>query len=278
MSRTGRIARAIPLADVETLGPLSRRLAAIRIGLAAGLCLCLGFAIVAARRLDESEPPLLASTSAHAVVALDVSTSIDLPKFRDVARALRRIAETRRTAGLVLFSNDAYDALPAGTPAAELRSYERFFALRRTDQIFTPWIQFSGGTRIARGLDGARAALARTGVRGGTVLLISDLLDTDLRAIEEAVFAYRRAGITLRVLALGRGQVRETLERLVGPAAFVTEAELGRETASSGGDAGAARFPLALALAGALLLVLLGLSEHWCARLVWKAASTGGAR
>ena len=63
-------------------------------------------------------------------------------------------------AGLILFSDTAYQALPPGTPVTELGSFERFFRIARPTSPGlqpqpprSPWTSsFSAGTRISTGL------------------------------------------------------------------------------------------------------------------------------
>src|SRR5581483_6418490 len=95
--------------------------------------------------------------------------------YDQIERTLQDLAGSGRRIGLVLFSDIAYEALPPGTPASELRPYVRFFRARGTPN---PWQEaFAGGTRIWSALDLAHRMLQRDHVGNGAVVLISDLAD-----------------------------------------------------------------------------------------------------
>ena len=93
------------------------------------------------------------------IVVLDLSASISSDTFERIGKTLRDLAATNSRYGLVVFSDVAYEALPPGTPSAELKPYARFFTLPPPQAGFlpqfpvNPWTNsFSGGTRIAAGL------------------------------------------------------------------------------------------------------------------------------
>jgi hypothetical protein len=112
----------------------------------------------------------------------------------------------------VLFSDTAYQALPPGTPAAQLASFERFFVVRQPTQPGfqpqppqSPWTdQFSAGTRISTGLGLALDVIRSEHLHRPSVLLISDLDDdtTDLESLTSVALAYRRLGIPISVAGL----------------------------------------------------------------------------
>jgi len=111
---------------------------------------------------------------AATVVVLDGSFSISGLSGRIAGNAVRKIASTNRPIGLVAFSDAAYQLLPLGTPARELYPYVRFF---RASSANNPLVALRGGTQISTGLDLARDVLDSAGVGGGTIVLISDLVD-----------------------------------------------------------------------------------------------------
>ena len=121
-------------------------------------------------------------------------------------------AATGGDAGLVLFSDTAYQALPPGTPVAELGPFERFFRVAppttpglQPQPPRSPWTSsFSAGTRISTGLSLALDVLQRDHVARPLVILVSDLDDDagDLESLTSVALAYRKLGIPIRVVGL----------------------------------------------------------------------------
>ena len=100
------------------------------------------------------------------------STSRPASRGRPTRGSRRRLQRLRRDggdAGLVLFSDTAYQALPPGTPVAELGPFERFFRVAppttpglQPQPPRSPWTSsFSAGTRISTGLSLALDVLQR---------------------------------------------------------------------------------------------------------------------
>ena len=118
--------RWIPLAEAQTYGGPLRRTRLLRLGLAAALAVAAAAALAAAWALRPAKPALLPAGTTG-VIVLDVSTSIGVRTHKQIAHTLATAAQTRDRYGLVLFSDSAYEALPPGTPSAELRRYERLF-------------------------------------------------------------------------------------------------------------------------------------------------------
>jgi hypothetical protein len=302
---TGPRRQAIPLADLRALIDPARRTAVVRWLLAGGLVVVLVVAAVLAQRPASSEITL-AEGGRSGMVVLDLSASIGSPRRR-VVEPFEYLADTGQDFGLVLFSGTAYEAAPPGTSGAELRAFVRALApfanvclvdqrgrtvcpprTRRVDrdspegerivrrQRMTPWTEsFRGGTTISAGLVLARKALERHGMTDRGVLLISDLDDSylDLPALTRELIAYRRERIPIHIVALAPfDEDRFFFERLVGPEAFVDRADLApgslvdeRQRAERAG------VPEGLAALALLLLMLLAVNEHFCARLAWKA-------
>ena len=112
----------------------------------------------------------------------------------------------------MLFSDTAYQALPPGTPVAELRRFERFFVVPRRERRAparsrraSPWTDtFSAGTRISTGLALALRRSASSTCSRPVVLLVSDLDDDagDLERLTSVALAYRKLGIPIRVVGL----------------------------------------------------------------------------
>jgi hypothetical protein len=275
-----RSPQAVPLADAPRFRALARRTTLVRVGLGLGLVALLAGTLVAALGLREERTFLPPETSG--VVVLDVSASISQENYRRIQASAAELAASDERYGLVVFSDVAYEALPPGTPADELNPLVRWF---QTDPghelglLRNPWSgEFAGGTSISAGLREARRALQRDGVANGSVLLVSDLDDdpTDLPALRAEIEAYRRTGIQLRVLGLEpRTEDRALFARLV-PDGFLAAAS----SAPAGLDEPrvivSAQLSGALLAAGAALLLLLALNEHWCGRLSWGRRSRGG--
>jgi hypothetical protein len=280
----------IPLADAPAFAAPARRTALARLGLAGGIAgvavLCLLFA-----RHVEARPSSYFGEGATGVIVIDFSTSIDPSKYRRIARVLRTVAETSQPVGLVVYSDTAYEAVPPGTRGDVLRPLLRFY--EETSQVplpsrfqrfggprgfgrfrQSPWQDsFRGGTRISAGLAVAREMLERDGVRGGSVLLVSDLddspFDTD-RLAQEAI-RYRRAGLDLRLVPLNPSREdRELFTRLIGPQAFVGHRELLANSDLEERRTLVGSFPLALVFAAGALLLLLAANERLNARLRWR--------
>lgn len=272
--------KAVPLADAEALDPAARRTSIARLGLAAALLVALGAAFLAARGWSLPRPAGEDGRPAT-VLVMDVSFSISPQAYGRVADTLRSLLDRSRPVGLVAFSDTAYEVLPPGAPAQELRPLLRFFNERRAgalqnaeardDALATPWsVAFSGGTKISAGLALARELIERDRVRPARVVLLSDLENpsSDRRAVVREAVRYRDGGIGLRVVPLGGTASDRSLHAVllapVAPAIGPPQAVPAGESADRGG----ARVGL-VAAATALLLVL-ALNEHWCRRLRWR--------
>jgi hypothetical protein len=280
----------IPLADAGSFaGPL-RRLRIVRLVLAGALVATAGGAFLAARALGAPEASIVPPGSSG-VIVLDVSASIEAATFEQrqgyqkTARALEDAAASGGRFGVVLFSDVAYEALPATTPGEELRRIQRYFlplsrgrrarpfrTLRLGGDEFAanPWSRaFTGGTQISNGLRLARRMLARDGVREPVVVLISDLDtdDSDVVPLTKVVLEYGQQGIALRIVSVGAAE-RDTafFRRLVRRAGVVVDPEpLQRRAVAR--EAGAVASPVVFAGLAALLLGLLAVNELACGRV-----------
>ena len=140
-----------------------------------------------------------------------------------------------------------------------------------------PWSgSFRSGTRISRGLQTAREILSRDGRSGLGILLISDLDDSpfDVPQLTQTLIRFKDEHVPLKIVGLRPApDDRELFRRVLGDDAFVTRPELQRKREAltrqrregTGTD-----FPLAIAGAAALILLLLALNEHLCGRLTWR--------
>ncbi len=276
---------ALPLADAPSLAPLARRTAIVRVLLLAGIGIVAVAAAFSTRDMRVGESAFFAPGSAG-VIVLDLSSSTEAAPPEEIELALRRVSKSGRRAGLVLFSDVAYEALPPSAKAAELTPFIRYFHAPKVDPTrpfdpytqaprarSNPWTSLRGGTRISAGLKAARAALARSDSRG--VVLISDLNDSlfDVPQLTRTLRDYVRAGIRLRVVALNSSaDDRAFWESRVGKAAFVPDPVLTTDPAAEKPGRVVGTFPWRLVVLGVLLALGLAVNELFGNRLTWKAS------
>jgi hypothetical protein len=267
----------IPLADFWRLSSARRRTRLVRAGLAALLtALVAGVAVASAHPRGRTLQFLPNGTTR--MVVLDLSASISTDTYQRIGTTLRELAGTNGRYGLVVFSDVAYEALPPGTPAAELKPYARYFTLPPARNGFlpqfpaNPWTNsFSGGTRIAAGLGLALRIIQDEHAKSSGVILVSDLDDDpgDLKNLAGVALAYRHARIPVRVVALNPQPRDQALfERLLERAVTVEHARLPGEHARTTGAA----VPPLLAALTALVVLALAVNELWGARLTWEPA------
>lgn len=297
--------QAIPLADVRSLADPARRTAVVRWTLAAALVVVLIAAALLARS-PAADDTLLAQGGDSGVVVIDMSASIGTPRRR-LTEPLRYLAATSQDFGLVFFSSIAYEAMPPGTRAPELRAALRALAplppictasefepcppgsrrvepaspeeaqYRRLAQ--TPWAEtFRGGTKISGGLALARRMLERHDLEHRGVLLISDLDDSllDIPALTRELITFRHRRIPLHLVALAPyDEDRFYFERMVGQEAFVDRADLApARLVEERREAERAGVPEGLAGLALVLLILLAANERFCGRLAWRPVRT----
>jgi hypothetical protein len=255
---------SIPFGDTAALARPGLRTLAVRVALAAALVGALVVAWIAARPSGRHAGLLPSGKSP--VVAIDMSWSVSWDNYAQIEQTLADLSGSGRRIGLVLFSDVAYEALPPGTPAAELRPYVRFFAKRG---VRNPWgDSFSGGTRIWVALDLAHRMLERDRISNGSVLLISDLADApnDRPQLGETLADFARDSIPIKIVALDPTPEDAELFRgaLADGGGSVTTLDAASHPARR---ARSAAFPVALVAAAAALTLLLGLNEHALAAL-----------
>jgi hypothetical protein len=244
----------------------------------AGAVLALVLAALWLAGRERSTPSLpVAPARASTVVVLDVSASISEDAYSRIGSTLSTLARSAGPVGLVLFSDNAYEALPPGTNARELSPIARLFTvhparLAGAAPVVTvnPWTRsFTAGTRISTGLELARDILRRDHVRGGRVLLVSDLSDDqqDVPALTRIALRYRQDGIPIRVVAINASPNDQGFfSALVGSATAITPAAPAGQApgpAERASLTGTGALVLALLAAFALLAV----NELWCAPL-----------
>ena len=135
------------------------------------------------------------------VLVLDVSASVSGPPFERAGAVVRGLVRANQAMGLVMFSDVGYELLPPNSPPSSMQQFLRFFAPKSVHNgapLFgqSPWSQFSGGTRISTGLIAGQAALRRAHVTDGSLVLLSDLNDSEDdrdALVTEAQFAPARA-------------------------------------------------------------------------------------
>lgn len=287
---------SLPSTAADELGGEHRRTRRLRLLLAVAavalLAACFGLA-----RTAEALPTTYFASGSGGVVVLDLSASVDQLKSQRVQRVLQALADTEGRAGLVVFSDSAYEMLPPDTRTEELRPLLRFFRssapafgsfrgrrggggsgtgprLRGGSAEDSPWsVAFRGGTKISTGLIEARRLIARERDPDLGVVLLSDLDNSgfDTSVLTEELVRYQRQRIDLRVIPLFPAPEDLALfKQLVPEAAFVERAELIRNSDVRERQTLVGAFPWPFLAVAAALLLLLAANERWCGRLVWR--------
>lgn len=268
----------IPLADVAQLRPAARRtgLVGALLGVLAAAALV---AAVFAARSPHTETIVPLPAHADTIVVLDLSASIGSDTYSRIGATLSSLARSKGRVGLVVFSGQAYEALPPGSPAADLAPLVRFFTPHAQAQPGfaatypkNPWSDtFSAGTAISTGLQLAHR-IATGGVRRPAVVLVSDLDDdpADIPRLTAVTLAYKRDRIPLRIVALDPSAQNDAFFRqLLGPATPIVQAGI---AAPGPQPRNRTPFPwLLAALALGAAAALAGL-ELWAPRLEWEPA------
>jgi von Willebrand factor type A domain len=258
------VSASIPFGETAALARPERRTLAVRVALAAALTGALAAAWIAAQPGGKHAGLLPSGRSP--IVAIDMSWSVSYDNYAQIEQTLTDLAGSGRRIGLVLFSDIAYEALPPGTPASELRPYLRFFAKRG---VRNPWGDaFSGGTRIWAALDLAHQILQRDRISNGSVVLISDLADApnDRPQLGQTLASYARDSIPIKIVGLDPTPEDADLFRgaLAHGGGSVTTLDTVEHHARGSRSAA---FPVALVAAAAALALLLSLNEHALAAL-----------
>ncbi len=267
---------AIPLSDARSFRSIALRTrlvgALVALAIAGGI-------VSAALALRDPHLRTIVPLPTHssAIVVLDVSASISADTYSRIGATLASLARSDGRYGLVVFSDQAYEALPPGTPAADLAPLVRFFRVPPQKRAgfaptfpHNPWQDvFTSGTRISAGLDLARRIAFDDRVRRPAVVLVSDLDDDpeDLPRVISVILAFRRDHIPLRVVALNPGLAQAALfQRLIGRGNPIVQARL-----PGGGPPphNSTPFPWAAVSLALLAAALLAAWELWAPRLVW---------
>jgi hypothetical protein len=268
---------AIPLADAPALRPSARRTAVVLAVLAAAALAC-AVALLLGSRKPQTETIVPLPAHADTVVVLDVSASISSDTYSRIGGALAALSRTNGRFGLVVFSDQAYEALPPGAPAKDLAPLVRYFTLpQQTRPGFAvtfpanPWQNtFSGGTRISAGMDLAHQ-IATTNPRHTNVVLVSDLDDDpgDLERLALVLLSYRRDHIPVRIVGLNPSpQAVSFFQRLLPAGSTVVEAP----TTAQAPPRERTPFPWALVALVIAVAAALAAREAWAPRLDWGRA------
>lgn len=271
--------RAIPVGEAARLRPAAKRTAVVSAVLAVVVGV-IALAVVVAAREGQPQRPSLLPRGESVVVVLDLSLSIPEVAYERMRNAMNELAASDARVGLVLFSDSAYEMLPTGSPASELKPVLRYltpvpgeFNDRTGGPLYLPdpWSSgFRGGTRISVAIDRAREVIEREG-GAGSIFLISDLdtADGDGEPLSQALTRLRQAEIPMRIVPLyPLDENRAYFANQVGAEAFT---DWNRFFASGAiarrFEPPSARPPLALVVGGVLLLLALAVNELRCRRL-----------
>lgn len=259
--------QAIPASEPERLHGSRARTTALRVALGAGLAMLVAVCVLVARTYDVRNAPLVASGSSG-IVVLDLSASVFEGGFE---ATVRKLVETDERAGLVVFSDAAYELLPPGSSGREFQALLRFF--RSTESGFLPpgpWDRFRAGTRISEGLKVAREALLREG-GPGTIVLLSDLevLPDEIQRLVQVFADLRQDGFEIRIVPLApREEQRELMELLLGGSALLPEPVSGEKAIEAPGERSIATgLPWAFLAIGFVLVLVLATNERLLTRL-----------
>ena len=266
----------IPVADFPSFAGAANRTAAVRLVLGSLAAAALVAAALTARHPHvRSVAPL--ARDGGTIVVLDVSASVSTDTYQQIAATLSELAHAGGRLGLVVFSDQAYLALPQGTPAADLLPLVRLFTPTQPKQPgfaptppVSPWTSsFSGGTRISAGLALARRIAVGDGTRSpADVVLVSDLSDdpNDVQRLASVLLAFRRDRVPMRIVGLDPQPSDLALYRSALPASRTTTVPPPRAAATSTSTP----FPWLLVVLGLVAVLALGIHEAWAPRPVWR--------
>jgi hypothetical protein len=271
---------ATPLGDLPEVTSAAQRTTLVRCALALALAATLAGGVLLARSAGSGRAAVLPEGANTGVIVLDMSASVAGPNFERVATVLRGLVAANQAMGLCMFSDTGYELLPPNSPASALLPFERFFNPERVvggTPIFgqSPWDQFSGGTRISRGLLCAQDALRRAGVTHGSILLLSDLADSsaDTEPLVAEALSLRRAQIPVWIVPLYAAPDNlRIFGDLFGDNSFV-QPQAFTSTAKRRVQPVAASWPWALLAVGVVLVGLLTANERFNTRLRPEAAT-----
>ncbi len=257
----------IPLADAPAF---RRRAVATRVVFAAlaAAATAAAVGVLLASRFSDSLTLVLLPSRANVVVVIDLSASID--SFSPIGTTLAALSRSGDRVGLVLFSDDAYEALPPGTPAADLLPMVRYFTPTAPGLYpLNPWgSTFTGGTNISAGM-GMAIDIAVAQRPRAAVMLISDLDDNpnNLPALTALGAVAQRDGVPIRIVGLAPSPANVAYFRNVfGRSVSIVEAP----TSARAARQEQTPFPWTLVALAVAAATALALREAWAPRLVWR--------
>lgn len=268
---------AIPLADAATLRPQAQRTLLVRVSLALVL-VCAIAAVSIVSRHSHTQTIVTVPNHATALVVLDLSASISADTYARIGSTLSSLAHSTGRYGLVVFSDQAYEALPPGTPAANLEPLVRYFTLPAQHRPgfaptfpVNPWQNtFSAGTKIASGLVLARSIALTDELKRPLVILVSDLDDDpdDLFRLVQITRVYKHEHIPLRIVGLNPTPSNAALfAKLTAGAPIVNAGVLGPGPHPQNHTP----FPWTLVALTLALGAGLAAGELWGPRLEWQS-------
>jgi hypothetical protein len=274
----------LPLAEPRSLWRFRNRTRIVRLALAVALVATAVAAFLLSRGGTVPATPLL-GTDSRGIIVLDLSASVENATLAQMHTTLQRFAASKGNYGLVIFSDQAYQALPPGTPANQLAPYAAFFRrgvtgaaegpsgapLTLSSYPPNPWSTgFSLGTQISTGLTLARTLILSYHLQHKDVWLLSDLGDeaSDLPLVTAAAKQYEASGIALHLVPVN--PLKYDLHffqklNIPGTATPVTPVK------PKGGSH--RHFPIGLAILGVILAALLAVNELWSRPLEWKGSA-----
>jgi hypothetical protein len=265
---------AIPLADAPALRPVAHRTFAARQLLALAVIGAVLAAVFVSRH-PHTRTIVPLPAGGQTVLVLDLSASISSDTFSRIGGTLSALSRSGTRFGLVVFSDQAYEAMPPGTPSSDLAPLVRYFTLpnQKTPGFApsfptNPWeATFTGGTKISAGLDLAHT-IATAGKRPATVVLVSDLDDDpgDIPRLASVLLAYRRDHVPMRIVGLDPSPADVALfGKLLSPAPVVAQAPL----LSQAPPHDVTPFPWTLVALSLLAAAALALRSSWAPPLEW---------
>jgi len=264
----------VPLADLPGLHLPAQRTSLVRVFLAAALAGTFALLFVTAHSAGAGRAAVFPQGVDTGVVALDMSASISGPTYSRVATTLRGIVNANQSVGLVMFSDTAYELLPPNSPPGALVQFIPYFVPVRyfgSTPVFSqsPWDTFMGGTRVATGLEMARVALERAGLRHGAILLVSDLDDSnsDQGLLDQEALKLREQHIPVRIVPLFAAEHDLNLFKALFGESSIVNPRVFTHTATRRAASVAATQPWTLLLLGGALVLLLAGNERWNGRL-----------
>jgi hypothetical protein len=269
------VSSGIPLADARAFRARANFTRAV-LGAIAAVAIAAAMGVLLVSRSSHSQTFLSLPRNANLVIVLDLSASISSDSFSRIGATLRSLSRTDDRVALVVFSDEAYEALPPGTPAADLAPMVRYFELpkQRVPGFLpsfptNPWSRtFTGGTAISSGMELA-ISIATSQRRPPEVMLISDLDDDpgDLGTLAAASVVAKHDRVPIRIVGLNPSPGDIAYFRAIfGHSAPIALAPTFGETAVSQHTP----FPWALVVLVLVAAVALASRDAWAPVLGWR--------